>query len=178
MLQWLDDVRLKTYHYYLEKKVSDLKITRKSISFKNARSIGILLDATDRENQVFADKDRDQLRKMGKKVNVLAYFNDSLTHNNILFDYFNNKNLNWYYQPKSKKVEDFMNTSFDVLISLHLDQSPPLEFISACSKAHMRVGQYREDKEFCYDLMIDISDDPDLDKFVNEVDVYLKIINR
>ena len=178
MIQWLDDVRLKAYHYYLEKKLDTASVSRKSISFEKARNIGILLDATNRENQVFADKYRDQLRKMGKKVNVLAYFNDSLTHNNILFDYFNNKNLNWYYQPKSKKVEDFMNTTFDVLISLHLDESPPLEFISAMSKAHMRVGQYREEREFCYDLMIDINDNPDLDKFVNQVDLYLKIINR
>ncbi|MEM7101970.1 MAG: hypothetical protein AAF502_02490 [Bacteroidota bacterium] len=166
------------HRYILGQRMKHLKVQRESKNFADARRIGILFDASRPENQVFVNEYRETLIKQDKKVEILGYFDDKQPHNNVIFKYFNKKNLTWFWIPKSKDVEAFINTPFDILISLHLQPAPQLEYVSALSKAHMRVGLFRDDKQHCYDLMIDNPESQDLKTFTKQVDYLLNIINR
>ncbi len=178
MIQWVENFRVKMYQRNLAKKLASQRIQRNPISFDKAKTVGLLVDATDRENHVFADKYRDKLRSLDKRVKILAFFNDKELHDNILVDYFTQKNLNWYHHPEGRTVDDFIKKPFDILISLHQEPSMPLEYISAMSNAQMRVGQYAEDKEYCYDFMIDTAGESDgMTTYVEQIDHFLKIIN-
>ena len=111
-------------------------------------------------------------------TSILGYFDDKQEHKNVIFKYFNNKDLNWYWHPKSEVVNEFIATPFDILISLHLKPCPPLEYISSTSQAHLRVGRYHPQKEHCYDLMIDVADEYDLKGFSEQVESMLKRVNN
>ncbi len=170
------NLRLRWHAYMLKKRMKQLKVERSSIQFEKAKRIGIVFDATSLDNQAFAENYVQMLRKAGKRVDILAYVDDEQEHNNFPFKYFNQKDLSWYFHPKSDEVNQFIETPFDILISLHLHDVLSLEYISALSHAKIRVGKYNENKLHCYDLMIDGSKHEDLRNFIQQVDKNLKIM--
>lgn len=177
MFKWFDNIKENFYQKHLSRKVAEVKTRRHQVNFENAKSIGILIEAGNRENLVFADKYRDQLRNQRKQVKILAYFNDKAAHDNLTVNYFTDRDMNWYGIPNSEQVRDFIDRPFDILISLHLSTSRPLEYISTISNAKMRVGLHARDKEYCYDFMIDPTSVTNLNQFVNQFEDYFKIIN-
>lgn len=169
--------RYRVFKYLLQKRMKNNSVERVSKNFAQAKRIGILFDATKLDHQVFVNEYRESLIKKKKKVDLLAYFDDSVVHNNVIYKYFNKKNLNYFWIPTGEVVNKFIETPFDILISLHLNSAPQLEYISALSKAHMRVGLFRDDKQHCYDLMIDNPDNLDMKTFTKQIDYLLNIIN-
>lgn len=170
------NLRLRWNAYMLKKRLNQLKVERSSIRFEKAKRIGILFDATNLDNQVFVENYVQMLRKSGKQVTILAYVDDAQEHNNFPFKYYNQKDLSWYEHPKSSDVNQFMETSFDILISLHIHDVLSLEYISALSHSKMRVGKYDDTKIHCYDLMIDNATNNNLQHFIQQVDKHLKIM--
>jgi len=177
MFKWFENIKESFYQKHLQRKVAEMKVRRHQVNFENAKTIGLLIEAGDRENLVFADKYREQLRKTRKQVKILAYFNDKGNHENLTVNFFTDKDMNWYGIPNSEQVRDFIDRPFDILISLHLDASRPLEYISTISNAKMRVGLHALDKEYCYDFMIDPTDVSTLNQYVKQFEDYFKIIN-
>ncbi len=180
MLQQVNDIRYKIYDHYLKKKLADAMSRRqnKPMNFQQADSIGILFDATHPTSRVFINEYRESLIAKDKRVSILGYFNDKKDHQNVIFKYFNNKDLTWHWHPKSQVVREFTDKRFDILIGLHLVPCPPLEYVAALSQAHIRVGRYRPEREHCYDLMIDIADDYDLKGFADQIEAFLKRVNE
>jgi hypothetical protein len=160
----------------LRKKMEHLSVKRASIRFEKSKRIGILFDATNLDNRVFVENYMQLLRKAGKRVDIMAFVDDEQEHDNLPFKYFNNKNLSWYEHPNTSEVEDFINTPFDILLSLHLHSVKSLEYISTLSHASMRVGKYDESKIHCYDLMIDNAQNDNLQHFIQQIDKHLKIM--
>lgn len=160
----------------LKQRLKQSKIERTSIRFEKAKRIGILFDTTNLDNQVFVENYVQMLRKGGKQVSLLAYVDDNQEHNNLPFKYYNQKHLSWDGRPNSPDVNQFMETPFDILLSLHIHDVQSLEYISALSNAHMRVGKYDDSKIDSYDLMIDNAKNDNLKHFIQQVDKHLKIM--
>jgi hypothetical protein len=171
------NLRLHWFNYMLKKRMGRKQVERHSMNFNRANRIGILFDATDLDNQVFVESYAQVLRKAGKKVNILAFINDKNEHNELPFKHFNLKHLSWYLHPNSDDVNEFMDTPFDILLCLHLNEVQSMEYVAALSKAHLRVGKYSENKTHCYDLMIDSTAETTLQHFISQVDKFLKIMN-
>jgi len=170
------NLRLRWHDYMLRKRMESLSIKRASIRFEKSKRIGILFDATNLDNRVFAENYVQLLRKAGKRVDIMAFVDDEQEHDNLPFKYFNIKNLSWYEHPNTSEVEDFISTPFDILLSLHLHSVRSLEYISTLSHASMRVGKYDESKIDCYDLMIDNAQNDNLQHFIQQIDKHLKIM--
>lgn len=170
------NLRLRWHDYMLKQRLKQLTVERSSIRFEKANRIGILFDATNLDNQVFVENYVQNMRKIGKQVSLLAFVDDNQEHNNFPFKYYNHKHLSWYEHPNSSDVNQFIETKFDILISLHIHDVQSLEYISALSHAKMRVGKYDESKIDAYDLMIDNSNNNDLQHFIQQVDKHLKIL--
>lgn len=181
-MSFLRNIRLKLHYYRLNSKMKRNTVERYSMSFDKAQSIGILYDATQPEHEATIQKYRRNLQQSGKKVEMLAYVHepqeaDEATSSHQVH-YLHRKQLTWTLEPKSSAVDTFINTPFDILLGLHIDGSQPLEYIAALSKAHLRVGQYRDNREFCYDLIIDTPPGDSLQNFIGQVDYYIKNLNK
>jgi hypothetical protein len=71
---------------------------------------------------------------------------------------FCKRDLNWYYKPKSKEIQQFIETPFDILIDFTRHKLFPIHYLMSLSQASMKVGRnnYADNP---YDLVIAISED-------------------
>lgn len=179
-MSFLRNIQLRLHYYRLHSKIKRHAVERYSMSFDQAKRIGILYDASQPDHEAIVKKYRQTLQKSGKKVEMLAYMQEPQeaieeTHQ---VHYLHRKQLTWSLEPKGSSVETFINTPFDILLGLHIGDSQPLEYIAALSKAHLRVGQYRDGREFCYDLIIDTPPNDSLQNFIGQVDYYIRNLNK
>ncbi len=137
----------------LKKRVKSLKRDISVFNFEKAKSIGILWDTGNEEALSFL------LKKFDRKefeITTLC-FNDG--HEGTLENSFNPKETNWLGFPKSQVAEGFINTEFDLLMNISLDESFPMEVITALSKARFKIGSTGKLTQY-FDLSIDISKNP------------------
>jgi hypothetical protein len=80
--------------------------------------------------------------------------------------------------PVNPVVKNFINEKFDILINLNSGKCFPLKYISALSKARFRVGRYNSQNAVCFDMMIKLHGEPTLKTVVEEIENFLRLINR
>jgi hypothetical protein len=78
--------------------------------------------------------------------------------------------------PGGPEINQFKDKRFDILINLYSGNNIQIEFISALSKAKLRVGPFSENPN-SYDLMIDIPDSKGIDHLIKQIDFFLNRIN-
>lgn len=171
------NLQLRWLNYVLNKKVSKKSIQHSSIPFEKTKRIGILYDITEISDSVFVDNYVQLLKKSGKKVELLAYKETVEEGEEPKVAYFTKKDATWYGLPIGETVDEFLETPFDILMALHINTVPQLEYIAALSHASFRVGRYDDSKIECYDLMIDNANNKNLQHFIQQVDKHLKIMN-
>lgn len=172
-MQFLEQIRTRLHDALLKKELPSYQITRQAVSLDRAGSIGILFDGTEPEVRELVQNYAEKLREEGKKVKLLAFFDNNLKSQNFSFHFFNRKQLDFALRPKNQDAEEFSDQPFDILLNLSNHNILPLDYIAAHSKARFRVGPFTENT-FCYDLMIDTSGKKDLKAFLQEVIFYLK----
>lgn len=173
---FLNKTRTKIHDYLLGKELQNHQQTHFSMDLNAAKSIGLLLDATDLADREVVLKFAESLRKQDKEVKLLAYFSGSAKVANFIFTHFTQKDLDWALRPKNRDVQKFINQPFDILINLTPHGSLPLEYIAAFSKAKFRVGP-STDKTYCYELMIDSPAKKDLQSFIQQVTFFINKMN-
>jgi hypothetical protein len=161
-------------------KLPDAKRIRSGSNFHDAQSIGILyIDNDERyfnKIKAFAKYLKD---KFGvRHIRCVGFVNDSAKNLSIWqsqkleFEYFTKDDLNWYLRPV-QNVSKFIKEDFDILIDLTNGDQIPLNFIFKESKAKMKVGLKDSLAARQCDLMIDLGDNPTIDKYLQNLDVYL-----
>lgn len=175
-MQFIKDWQLYFHRRNLQKQLKEQVIRRKPNDFARAKSIGLLFETQSLSDCEVVMKYAKSLSKQQKKVKLLAFWNDKQKNDNFTFPHFSQKEIDWALRPKDEAVQQFMEQSFDVLITVSTKSSTILEYISALSKANLRVGPYTENTS-AYDLMIDVSDHHDLNDFVKQVNFFLNKTN-
>lgn len=173
---FLTSTRAKLHDYYLNKELQNHKATHFSMDLGSAKSVGLLLDATELAGREVVLKFSEQLKKEGKEVKLLAFFGGDAKVANFVFPHFTKKDLDFALRPKTAEVKKFMEKPFDILINLTPHGSLPLEYIAAFSKAKFRVGP-STDKTYCYELMIDTAAKKDLQSFIQQVTFFINKMN-
>jgi hypothetical protein len=137
----------------------DARRELRSCNINNAKSIGILFNAT---HQVSFEIVKDLVKDLTTKKNeieVLGYVDSKQLIDHYLyrkgFEFFTRSQLNWYYKPTQPNVDAFINKPFDILIDLSLDDPFPIKYIIACSTAKFKAGRFTPIHEYL-DFMIDI----------------------
>ncbi|MFK8004724.1 MAG: hypothetical protein AB8H03_00070 [Saprospiraceae bacterium] len=170
--------KIRTYFFetQLNQKLSQIKVNRTSVEFDMAESIGILFDATDPSNRNKVVAYAQNMIKNGKKVRLLGFAKNKQKDLSFSFKYFTLNEVNWKMIPEGVEINQFINKKFDILINLYLGKNKQIEYISALSKANLRVGPFSENSN-CYDLMIDIPDSKGIDHLIKQIDFFLNRIN-
>lgn len=132
--------------------------------------------------------DDEQSEHLLKKVNAFCeqnhlkmvsfgYFDDKeirthqVPHSNA--DFFCNKHLDWLKLPHKSEFLRFTSEKFDYLLNLYSSTCLPLLGVSSIAEAKSRIGPYNPDYAFCFDLMLNTSNN-DIMHFTDEVLIYLK----
>jgi len=165
------------HNYFLQKKLPTHLVKRQPKGFEDAKTFGILFDATEPEHRQAIKRYVQFLKQQGKQVKVLAFLNENQKQENFTFKHFSRKELDWVLRPLGNEVDEFINTPFDFLINICLKANQPLEYISTLSKAHTRVGPYT-DKPYSFDLMIETQEQSNIQYFIKQLEYFLSRMNR
>lgn len=172
-MQFIEQIRLRFHRTFLKKALTTQKPQRGTMYLENANSVGILFDGTEPTERETVLSYAEQLKKSGKKVKLLAFFDNKLKGDSFAFPAFNRQQMDWAMRPISREAMEFKDQAFDLLLNLTKNTVAPLDYLAALSKAKYRVGPFT-DQTFCYDLMIDLGGKSDLKAFLHQVIFYMK----
>jgi hypothetical protein len=174
------EIRNRIALHRLKKKTARSKTKRKTVSFVDAKKIGIIYSANKGEDLHLINEFMLKIKAQGKKIFILAYkenakkeeFANKRAHETFLV----RKNLSFWFEPRGKEFKEFKNQSFDILINLDLKEYICLGYLTGQSNAKFRIGKYSEKLADCHDFMINFDKEKGLRFFIEQVTHYLYII--
>ncbi len=117
--------------------------------------------------------------KDGFKVRSLGFMElekgESLPASGLRYEFFSQKELNWYYQPVSGPVQNFIEEEFDVLIDLDRIGRLPIRYALQQSKSRLKIGRCGEEVPF--DLCFEVDRKTDIDSFLKITEQYLDMLD-
>ena len=179
-MQFIEVIKQKLGDFFFKRELKSNPRQREVHNLHSAQSIGILYDATERENMMKVSEFVNTLFKTKKDVKALGFVNlKELTHHHmpmLQFDFFFLKDLNWYYKPQNYIIKNFVEKNYDILINLCDSDCIPIKYLAGSSQAKFKVGKYEEDIDL-YDMMIDVKENT-LSALIKEIHHYLTVINQ
>ncbi len=168
--------------YYFRKEQDMTCRNRKLTNLRDAKKIGILYNLDDIPDYDLVAEFVTQLQHDRKEVRALGYVENKNLVSRFLpklsYDFFSMNDINWFYKPVKRKVMDFIQNDFDLLIDLDMKDSLPLKYISKLSMSMCRIGRYSEFSVSCYDLMLNVKSSTPISEFIRQITHYLTIINN
>jgi len=178
----LNSIKNVIGNYFLSLELNSLHRNKTFMNMEDAKTVGILFDAT--ENEIFdlVKKYILYLKDMKKCVKAIGFYNQKETppmaYSKLEYDFFTIKDLNWYNFPDNIYVRNFIEEEYDILLDLNIHDSFPLRYVSSLSKAKFKVGKKSKRNNFTFDLMIDADASKGMKYFLRNIDTYLYIINK
>lgn len=176
-MKWWDNLRNYFYQKNIAEKLSGVKVKRVITNLTDAKSVGIVYNSTNPDNDIIITKFAEELRKQAKTVDILGFVNDTKIDHKADILVFNKKNLTWTQTPKDERVENFASRNFDLLFAAFVEENLPLEYVVRTSQAKWRVGSFDEKKTDSYELMINLGGKNDLSYFLQQATQFLNKIN-
>tara|TARA_B110000467_G_scaffold140045_1_gene139856 strand:+ start:93 stop:635 length:543 start_codon:yes stop_codon:yes gene_type:complete len=180
-MQFIEDFKQKVGKWVFQRELKTNKRTKEVCNLDNAQSIGILYDATSEEQIKIVKPFVSYFFDLKKDVKALGYVNSkqlSFHHTpKLQYDFFYQKDLNWFYKPQNYIIDNFVKKEYDILINLCDSSIIPIKYLVASSIAHFKIGIHEENYEI-YDLMISLKDDKSMEKLMHEIKHYINLINK
>jgi hypothetical protein len=133
------------------------KSLRASTPYRKANFIGIIFSVEDRQKHDDIKDFIKHLEQDGKNVQVMEFLPKKKENYEFLFNFFTSEDVNFWGRIHNSKATGFSMTTFDYLFYIDNDHNPMILNLLAESKAHCRVGRYRENHEPFFELMINNS---------------------
>jgi hypothetical protein len=162
---------------YQIKKIASAPRTRQFIKITEAKSVGIVFDATDRDDFEIIKKFIQQLKEYTKGIHAIGFVDHKITpaysYIKTDIDLFNKKELKHAYQPLSPYIKTFIETERDLLIDANVRNKLPLQYVAAASKARCKVGQHTAGNELFHDVLLNVGTHNSLEFFLQQSLKYL-----
>ncbi|MEE2699969.1 MAG: hypothetical protein VYD71_01220 [Bacteroidota bacterium] len=180
-MQFIEDIKHKFGRWVFQKELKSNKRTKAVSNLENAKSIGILYEATNANQVKKIEPFVKYFFELKKDVKALGYVNKKRLDNchipKLNYDFFYLKDLNWYYKPQNYIINNFVKKEYDILINLSDSNCIPIKYLVASSLAHFKIGRFEEGYEI-YDLMIKLGKEKREERLMEEIKHYLNLINK
>ncbi|MBC7865744.1 MAG: hypothetical protein IAF38_22415 [Bacteroidia bacterium] len=156
---------------------------KKFVNIAEAKTIGIIFDATSIDHLEILKKYVASLKEKKKIVKAVGFFDQKFTPVNISyskaeFDFFNLKELTGLQQPSSPYIGTFINEPHDVLLDLNIQNKFPLRSIAIQSMARFKIGINIPENKEIHDLFLSLKPEEGLVKFLEQAEKYLDMIDK
>ncbi|MGD1840259.1 MAG: hypothetical protein ACFB0B_05090 [Thermonemataceae bacterium] len=142
-----------------EQEEETVDIERQTVNYKDAHNIGILFSSSHEENHKAINYFVKLLQKDGKKIHVLAYFEEKHTNPfDFRFDFFTKQDIDSHGRVQCLQANEFMEKRFDYLYCINPQHLGYFEYILHRSQAKCRVGKYHPESVGSFELMINTLD--------------------
>ena len=180
-MQFLENFKHKIGQRVFQRDLRTNKRLKEVSNLEKAKSIGILYEATNDEQIKKIEPFVKYFFALRKDVKALGYVNktklDDCHIPRLNYDFFYQKDLNWYYKPQNYIIDNFIKKEYDILINLSDSSCIPIKYLVASSMARFKIGQFEEGYEI-YDLMIKLDKEEGLERLMEEIKHYLNLINK
>lgn len=173
----MEKFKERLYYYFLNRKLKKLNRNKARTTLTTAKNIGILFNGSNIKQRKTILKYIDSFRKNGKTIKVLGFMDGDHECEKFSFPCFNKKDIDWFFRPKGRIVEDFLNSRFDIFLCLDINPDLTLQYIAALTNSSLRIGPLIENKE-CFDVFLDLKGNTNPSAFFKEMNFYLDKINR
>jgi catabolite regulation protein CreA len=176
----------KISHFFAGRKIKkDLlnrRVHRETVTFEEAKNIGVLFSAHTEEDIKTALNYIADLKSKSKTVEYIGYIaikDYKKNHKNEEKDphYIFDSDFDFFHRPKKELIEKFYKQQFDLLISLNYTNQFSINYISSLSAARLRVGKFSMNNVNAYDFMIDDKAE-NMSTFIQALNHYLNIIKK
>ncbi len=166
----------------LKRELLNRRIQRETVTFAEAKTIGVLFTAHSDEDIETAFKYISDLEQQGKSVEYIGYIGikDYLKRTkgqernpHYIFD----RDFDFFHRPKRGLIQKFYKSNFDLLISLNYTNQFSLNYISSLSSARMRIGKFYMGTVNAYDFMIDDKGES-MTSYINQLNHYLQLLKK
>lgn len=151
-------------------------------NFKNVKSIGLVWDASRPEDFMLLSRFHQKMTELKIDFRIFGFFPgkvlpDQFTAVRFLTCLKKNE-VDFFYRPDSTDAVRFAGTKFDVLIDVNFQKLFPLAYITTLSQARLKVGLADTEPENSpFDLMISLKKPINLESYLEQVILYLDMIN-
>lgn len=177
------DLKDKFTHYLIFRKNKQKNYLPGKINFEQAKSIGIVYSANEDTDKEALKDFINELNKEAKEVTSIEFSKSNnkrptemLQTKNKL--HFSKKDLNLLKIPRKTAIHNFVNRQYDVLIELSDPSNLPLHYISAASKAKLKIGPYNPHYSQLFDLMINEPNNSNIQSIIEIVKKYTRNIHK
>ncbi len=161
-----------------EKLAGKNRAVRETVGYQEATKVGILFSQTDRRKFQAIRNLAKQLKKDGKKVDVLCYLGKDGENFDFLYDYITSKDVSILGKIDSHDAISFAEEHFDYLLYLDVEQNIYLQNILAMSKAKCRIGLFEVNRKELLELMINLNGEPAIEEVIDQIFYYTKKLGR
>ena len=165
----------------LSRKAAQLHRQKQVHNFNTCKSAVILFDATRPEDFVIVKDFLKYLTELKIKSSLFGYVDSDHVSANLLLrencHFFCNKDLNVVYKPNTAATAEFLNKRFDILFDLSLKDYYPLRYLTTLSLAQFKVGSFSEGVNDL-DLMIDVRKEPKISYLIDQIRIYVSLLNN
>jgi len=180
-MTFLEDFKHKIGKWVFQRDLRTNKRLKEVSNLEKAKSIGILYDATNQEQIIKIEPFVKYFFELRKDVKRLGYVNKKRLDNchipKLNYDFFYQKDLNWYYKQQNYIIDNFIKKEYDILINLSDSSCIPIKYLVASSVARFKIGRFEEGYEI-YDLMIKLENEKGKERLMEEIKHYLNLINK
>jgi len=160
--------RIKDRLYLKSLPTKPGRATAKAVrNIDEARTLGLLFDATDVDQRKRILAYAEKLRKQGKQVNVLGFISTADKEATFSFNFFTLREVDWAQRPKGEQVQQWLKREYDVLVCLFPRTSRFTEYLALHARAGLKIGPVA-DNTACYDVMLDMPASAQPEKIIQQ----------
>lgn len=143
--------------------------SRRSMNYQQARKIGLVFTMNSFLAYEAIRSFENKLQKDGKEVFVLSYLPENVENFDFRYDFFTQKDFSLFGSIQAGNIQKFLQHPLDLLICLDLNPNIYIEHLLAASNARFRIGQYQNDREELFELMIKTGEGNDIAELINQI---------
>jgi hypothetical protein len=180
-MELFKNIRLKIGNAILSGKTDRTRKNLHYSGFSQVKNIGIVWDASKTAEFTSLSRFHQRMQEMKIDVRILGYFpGKNLPDQYTAIRYLTcirKDEINFFYHPVSSETEAFIKNSFDILIDVNFAKLPPLLYITALSKARLKIGIFEnESNNSPFDLMMEIKKPVEIEEYFSQTIRYLEMI--
>ncbi len=133
------------------------------------REAGLLFEASDPEQKEACIKFSDHLEAKRIRTTCLSYVKETEHADMMIIPVYTKKDVRWTRVPTGRAVNEFIDTRFDILFTTSHALSAHQKYITAASRALIKVGPSHSHTEHL-DIVIDLAEGEPLGVFFDRAE--------
>jgi hypothetical protein len=131
------------------------KALRANLPYKQAKTVGLIFSVEDKQKHFIIKEFIKKLEHDGKIIQVLEFLPEKHENYEFKFDFFTEKDVNFWGNITSAHAIQFSDAPFDFLFYVDMIPNTLVLHLLARSKAKCRVGAYFDEGQNYLELMIE-----------------------